>query len=297
MLKVGIIGAGRLGTALALGIIKKGYEIGGIASKSDSSVENLNKKAGTDFKNCLFDVVKNSDLIAITVPDNEIENVATKISNEVGTKDIYHKTFLHFSGSVDSDALTTLRHKDGFTGTLHPIQTFTPANDSWKGLEAIYYGFEGSTDAEKYALELVDLFDGQIIKINKDQKSLYHAACCIISNYTVTLSYIAEQIFKEIGIEPEVSNKALRPLLENTVKNILLTGSEDALTGPISRGDTEVVKSHIDVLENVSKDDSKNASKDVCETYRNLAKITAQIALKKGTIDKEKYVELLEILK
>ncbi|MFA6308684.1 MAG: Rossmann-like and DUF2520 domain-containing protein [Clostridia bacterium] len=289
MKSIGIVGAGRLGKALALGLTKKGFKITGIASRSNSSFEILNKMIGIPNENSLYDVVLNSDIIAITVSDSEIENVSREISMFNNRIDISNKIFLHFSGSVDSDALITLRHKDAFTGSLHPIQTFTASDDSWKGLEGIYYGFEGDKETEGFASELVNEFNGKLLIIEKNQKALYHAACCIISNYTVTLSYIAEQLFGKIGISSDVAEKALEPLLENTAKNISQTGSVNALTGPVSRGDSEVIEKHIEALKSISEDD--------CEAYKILAKISAQIALKKGTIDINKVNQINEIVK
>jgi len=74
-------------------------------------------------------------------------------------------------------------------------------------------------------------FEGKLIKIKEQDKTLYHAAACIISNYTVTLSYVAYKILESIGFDRETADKAFLPLIKNTVHNIERLGSIDALTG------------------------------------------------------------------
>lgn len=287
-MKIGIIGAGRLGCALGAGLNNKNFKIAGIYSKSPESSRFLNEKLNCNFENNIQTTIENSDMIFITVSDAFIETVACEIQTKSDSIDISKKTFLHCSGALSSDALTPIKSKGGFIGALHPIQTFADREDGYKGLDGICFGFEGDNEAIKPAQEIVNAFDGRILMIEKNNKPLYHAAGCILSNYVVTLTYLAENLFKKIGIEPDVGVKAFMPLMENTVKNIAALGSSKALTGPISRGDANVVESHIAAL--------NEKSPEISEIYSMLGKIALEMAVKRGGIDSATEKKMKKIL-
>ena len=84
------------------------------------------------------------------------------------------------------------------------------------------------------------------------------------------------------------ARKMLIPLFLNTTQNICATGTEEALTGPVSRGDTEILKKHITALENL--DDNYKT------LYRNLAHTALLISIERGDISEDKAAEIRELL-
>jgi predicted short-subunit dehydrogenase-like oxidoreductase (DUF2520 family) len=286
-MRIGIIGAGRLGFALATALKKENYVISGIYSRSPKSVSMLNDKLGEYFENILLLTVKESDIIFLTVPDVQIKVVADEIAGNFKKPDLNGKCFVHCSGALTSDVLMSLVKSGSNTGSLHPIQTFADRENAWKGLYGIYFGYEGSTEAREYCEEIVKSFKGSMLDISSKDKVLYHAAACIISNYTVALSYAAGMVLEKTGIEGSTGVKALMPLLEKTVKNIGMHGSLQALTGPISRGDTDVIRKHLaDIQKEIPQ---------VEDLYGILSKMTARIAIEKGSISREKADEICDL--
>jgi predicted short-subunit dehydrogenase-like oxidoreductase (DUF2520 family) len=286
-MRIGIIGAGRLGFALATALKKENYVISGIYSRSPKSVSMLNDKLGEYFENILLLTVKESDIIFLTVPDVQIKVVADEIAGNFKKPDLNGKCFVHCSGALTSDVLMPLVKSGSNTGSLHPIQTFADRENAWKGLYGIYFGYEGSTEAREYCEEIVKSFKGSMLDISSKDKVLYHAAACIISNYTVALSYAAGMVLEKTGIEGSTGVKALMPLLEKTVKNIGMHGSLQALTGPISRGDTDVIRKHLaDIQKEIPQ---------VEDLYAILSKMTARIAAEKGSISREKADEICDL--
>ena len=89
-----------------------------------------------------------------------------------------------------------------------------------------------------------------VLTIDGKQKGLYHAACCMMSNYLVTLLDSSYSLFEKIGIEKETIKKATLPLLESVIENCINLESKDALTGPIKRGDKNTVSLHLQQLQN-----------------------------------------------
>jgi len=286
-MKIGIIGAGRVGSAFALALTGNGDEISGICSRSDQSVAFLSDKLGRAFINDVSSTINEADIVLLTVPDTDIAKVAAKI-REDGSLGIEGKTFLHCSGALTSSELEPLNRAGGCTGSLHPIQTFASRDEGWKRMQGIFFGYEGSAEAREKALCLVKPLNGTLLDIRPEAKPLYHAAACILSNYTVTLSYVAGMLLDKAGIGKVLGIKAFMPLLVNTVENIAAGGSLNALTGPISRGDSITVAGHLMALD--------DKDKVLSEFYRVLGRITVQLAVDKGSIDGTKAGILLEVL-
>ena len=289
-MKIGIIGPGKVGCALATALDIKGHVITGLTYLpehkgliSDSSLLANNKYCSDYYKS-----VEDADIIFITVPDRIIGEAAAYISESIDSDKFKGKVFFHCSGALTSEVLRPIQRKGAGTASLHPIQTFADRENGWRALEGIYFGFEGSDTAKEIALALVQCLNGRMLEIKAGDKQLYHAAACIISNFMVALSYMAGQILHGIGVDAETAVKSLSPLLGKTVDNILANGSLAALTGPISRGDCNVVEGHINALE--------ERYPQILEAYRSMGIITAEVALKKGSIDKEKADMLKQLL-
>jgi len=287
-MNIGIIGAGRVGCAFGIGLKNSGFSVTGVYSRSDESQRFLCSKLEINCINSLRETVKNSEVILISVSDNSIKDVAGEIIQKTEAEYVKLKTFIHLSGALTSEVLESLHKAGAFVGSLHPVQTFADRENGWKKLYNIYYGFEGCDKARGIALKIIETFEGKIIHIDKKDKPSYHMAACIISNYTVTLSYVAGKILENIGIGREDAAKAFLPLIQNTVDNIGKLGSVDALTGPISRGDYKVVEEHVKALEGLEP--------QIRDIYKILGQSTIDLALEKGTLSNEGADKLRSLL-
>ncbi|GAE88333.1 Rossmann-like and DUF2520 domain-containing protein [Acetivibrio straminisolvens] len=288
-MNIGIVGAGKVGCALAQGLKSNGFNLSGVYSRNGDSQEYLCQKLGIAFENNLLDTVKNSEVIFISVSDNNILEVAEEIVRKVDKDILCSKAFIHLSGALTTKALRPLENLGAYTGSLHPIQSIADKDSGWKKLYNIYYGFEGCEEVLEYALRIVISFEGRLIKIKEQDKTLYHAAACIISNYTVTLSYAAYEMLKSIGFDSQTANEAFLPLIKNTVHNIERFGSIGALTGPISRGDHSVVGEHVKALNALDK--------ELENMYKVMGRKTVEVARKKGTLTNEAAQKIIDILR
>jgi predicted short-subunit dehydrogenase-like oxidoreductase (DUF2520 family) len=71
-----------------------------------------------------------------------------------------------------------------------------------------------------------------------EDRAAYHAAASIASNFLTTLEGAAERLAATAGVEREL----LAPLVRASVENWARLGAERAMTGPIARGDEATVE-------------------------------------------------------
>ncbi len=287
-MNIGIIGAGRLGCAIAVALKNSGYEISGIASRSDSSAEWLAACVGKKFTNDIVQTVMDSQVIFLTVPDGLVAGIAGQIAALCGKTALKGKTFFHCSGALSSDILDVLGSSGAATGSLHPVQTFADRENGWKGLYDIYFGFEGTAAAAMIAGRIADDLGGRMLVISKQNKAVYHAVACMLSNYIVSLSRAASVILGSVGIDGDDGVKAFIPLMEKTIRNIKEMGPVKALTGPISRGDAGVVATHVGELEKINP--------EYAELYRSLGRIALDMASKREDTEEQLFEEMRRIL-
>jgi len=257
-MNIGIIGAGKVGTTLAIAFKKAGFNVF-IASRSIHSAEKAAAISGgisTSIQRC----AEQSDVIFLSVPDSEIENVAKNLKNIVSKE----KIVAHLSGAFPSSILEFLNAK---TCSVHPLKSFADPLFSAKTLPETLFAIEGDEAAVNEIEKIIQKINGTLIRIKTIDKPIYHLAATITANYTVTLFNLSENLLCSIGFN------------ETEAKNVLLS------LGPILRGDIKTIQLH---LKNINDPSLKNV-------YKNLAFATLKIAERRG-LNKEKIEEMRKVL-
>jgi predicted short-subunit dehydrogenase-like oxidoreductase (DUF2520 family) len=196
--RLAIIGQGRLGTALTAALTDAGCSVDGPLCRGAEA-------AG-------------ADAVLLCVPDAEIANAAALIAPGplVG----------HCSGAT---GLAPLHPHEAYS--LHPLMTVTSKGATFDGAGA---AIAGSTPrALKFARHLTSALGMRAVEIDDDDRTAYHAAASIASNFLITLEAAAEQLAATAGVDREL----LAPLVRATVENWASLGPERALTGPVARRD------------------------------------------------------------
>ena len=242
-MKIAFIGAGKVGSAMAILLSLKGYKISYIMSRNVESAEKLAQRvkstAATDLKKGMQD----TDVIFITTPDRVIKEMAKKIA-ETGLKASQQYVF-HVCGSQSSESLMVLKENGWVTGSMHPLQAFADIDMAVNILPQTYFALDGDEKAVALAERIVESIGGKSFFVPSQYRALYHAAACIASNYTVTLMHVATQLFEKFGIKEEAAIAALMPIMKGTLANIESKGTINALTGPIVRGDSVTIEAHL----------------------------------------------------
>ena len=284
MLKLGIIGAGTVGTALALRLNDKGYQVVAVSSRSQVSAENLVRAIShCRFFNNSQDVVDIAELVFITTPDDTIAQVASQLEWHGG------QGVVHCSGADSTEILQPARKLGAYVGVFHPLQTFASTEQAMENMPGSTFTVEAEEPLLSTLKDMATALDGHWIELKASDKVIYHAAAVIACNYVVTLVKLATDLWQAFSIPPHQATQALLPLLRGTISNIDAIGIPQCLTGPIARGDSGTIKKHLSALEEVAP--------AVLSTYRELGLQTIPIALAKGRINEQQAQELQAILR
>ena len=284
MLKLGFIGAGIVGTALAVRLSSKGYQVISVSSRSLSSA----KKLAQTVDGCqVFDnsqsVADTAELVFLTTPDDAIASVASQIKWHSG------QSVVHCSGADSTYILTPVKKLGTHVGVIHPLQAFASVKQAIENMPGSTFALEAEEPLLTTLKSISDALDGHWIELKAGDKVIYHAAAVMACNYLVTQVKLATDLWQTFNIALPQATQALLPLLRGTIHNIETVGIPECLTGPVARGDTGTIKKHLDAL--------GKAAPGVLSTYRELGLQTIPIALAKGKIDKHQAQELETILK
>ena len=283
MLKLGFIGAGTVGTALAVRWNQKGYRVVAVSSRSQTSARNLAQTInGCQVFNNNQAVADSAEFVFITTPDDTIAPVASQIQWHPG------QSVVHCSGADSTDILEPAKKLRAKVGVFHPLQTFASVRQAIENISGSTFALEAEEPLLNTLKDMATALDGHWVELKASDKVVYHAAAVIACNYMVTLVKLATDLWQTFNVPPHQATQALLPLLQGTLNNINNVGIPQCLTGPIARGDVGTIKKHLDALQKTAP--------NVLSTYRELGLQTIPVALAKGRIDEQQAQELKAIL-
>jgi predicted short-subunit dehydrogenase-like oxidoreductase (DUF2520 family) len=259
--EIAIIGPGRLGSALARELTRAGYGITEVVSRSRASsvrkaralARSLHARAAT-LKNARLD----ADVVWFCVSDREIPGVARTLAGAVEWRG---KIAFHSSGALSSDALAILRQRGAAVASVHPVMTFVSRTEP--SLQGVPFGVEGDARALAAARRIVRNFGGEVFLVREERKAAYHAWATLICPLLVAALVTAEKVAQSAELSPAMARKHMLPIVRQTLSNYAKLGPAGAFSGPLVRGDAEVVRQHLHALKKIPE------ARDV---YRALAR-------------------------
>jgi predicted short-subunit dehydrogenase-like oxidoreductase (DUF2520 family) len=242
-----LIGAGKLGTSLALALHQKGYQIIAVADVNEEAAREAAQALGAPPGTTDVASAKEADLVVLAVPDSAVkavsENLAAKQSFKKG------QIVCHTSGFLPAGVLVSLKLFGVYTLSLHPFVSIAQKFQAGR-LAGAYFALEGDAVAVEQAREMVAALDGFSIAVKPQDKPLYHAAGAMASYLAVALWMGAEQALIKAGADQESAGQMMTGMVRSLEENIKLNGLAGALTGPVMRGDLATVQGHLQALKN-----------------------------------------------
>ncbi len=260
-----MLGAGRVGTTLAVLWRRGGHEIVAVSGRGSTAARAAEYLPGAPVVGPV-EAVAGADVVVVGVPDAVIATVAEEVRSALPSG-----TWLaHLSGAAPLGVLGAWPRRFA----LHLLQTFPDI-----GVERVAGCAAAVTadDEEGRGLgEALARDAGAIPFILRDEdRALYHAAAVFASNHVVANAVIAEHLFSLSGVRDPLA--AMAPLQRATVENIAALGPGSALTGPAVRGDAVTISANLGAL--------RIAAPEAVPVYVAMCRSMADLALRAGRLD------------
>ncbi|MDB1086658.1 DUF2520 domain-containing protein [Streptomyces sp. ACA25] len=282
-LTVGVVGAGRVGPALAAALALAGHRPVAASGVSDTS----RRRAATMLPGVPMtepaEVLARADLVLLTVPDDALPGLVAGLA---GTGAVRPGQLLaHTSGRYGTAVLDPATRAGALPLALHPAMTFTGTPVDVQRLAGCAFGVTAPPELRLAAEALVIEMGGEPEWVAEGSRPLYHAALALGANHLVTLVAQSMELLRSAGVS--APDRMLGPLLGAALDNALRSG-DAALTGPVARGDAGTVAAHVAEL--------RAHAPQALAGYVAMARTTADRALDHGLLKPELAEELLGVL-
>jgi predicted short-subunit dehydrogenase-like oxidoreductase (DUF2520 family) len=251
-LRIGLVGPGRLGAALAGALVAAGYaavRIATVAGHDPAPPEHLSTALALPSPEPLDRLAAASDLLFLTVPDAAVAPVAALLPALLPARG--GLAVVHCSGALGLDALGAAARAGAVPGTLHPLQTFPggePPAAAARRFAGIVCGVEAAEPLGATLEGIAADLGARSVRLEGVDRAGYHAAAVLASNDVVALMAAARRAWTLAGLPAEAARGALAPLMLAAAANVEALPLERALTGPVARGDVATVERHLAAL-------------------------------------------------
>ncbi|MDD2857100.1 MAG: DUF2520 domain-containing protein [Candidatus Nanopelagicales bacterium] len=282
-LTVGVIGTGRAGSVIGAALHRAGHSVIAVSAVSDLSRLRAQALLPAAAVVDIPAVVAEVDLVLVAVPDDALPVLLQGLAAAGHVRP--GQFWVHLSGRYGVAVLDPVVQQGALPLAIHPVMSFTGTSLDLARLEECPFGVTAPDELRSAAEALVIEMGGEPVWVPEDSRALYHAALAFSSNYLITLVAQGRELLELAGVEGP--QRVLTRLLGASLDNALRLG-DSALTGPVARGDAATVAAHLSVLAQVSP--------TAADSYRALARVTADRAVAAGLLSPALASPLLEVL-
>lgn len=277
-----LVGAGRVGTAVAELLVRAGHTAVGVSSRSP-------ERSAAAAARLQVPVVESDDLsscevVLLGVPDGALAEVAGVVAPGLRPA----TAVIHFSGTSGIGPLAAAVAAGASACALHPVQACPDVDTAIARLPGSYWGVTTTPEAREWAATLVrDVLAGTPIEVQEEDRPVWHAAAVTTSNGMAALMAVGENLLGSIAVaEP---HEVLGPLARGTIENAIAGGGGGpTLTGPAVRGELDTFVRHLDAV--------ARTAPNLVPGYTLAVRLVIEAAGLEGRIDPEATTTLLELL-
>lgn len=268
-MKIGFIGAGKVGFTLGKYFSEHGIDVTGYFSRSEDSAKEAAEFTGSRCFGDIGELIEKSDVLFLTVPDG----IITDVYREVVKYPVRDKLICHCSGAMTaSKAFPDIRETGAFAYSVHPLFAVSSKFKAYEELADVFFAIEGDEERIEDIEGLLRSACLHYQRIESDSKIGYHCAAAIASNLMIGLVKESVDILGRCGFSSDDALSALTPLIRGNVQHMLDDGLAESLTGPLERGDISTIEKHLGSF----ADDE--AGKDEIMLYKLLSKKIIPVA-------------------
>lgn len=273
MKKLSIIGCGRAGRTLGRLWLESGaFSMGDILNRSLASGSDAAAFIGAGRPVPDFGQLVPADLFLIAAADGAIATCAEMLalSGLVSRETVV----FHLSGALPSSTLQPVADLGGRVASLHPVKSFADPQECCISFAGTWCGLEGDPEAVAVLTQALQLIGARSFAVDTAFKNMYHCGSVLVCNYLVALIEAGLRAYEKGGLPREIAVQVMEPLVRGTLENVFHAGPVAALTGPVARGDHELVLRQFEALESWDS--------NLAEVYRSLGRIACELSREKG---------------
>jgi len=287
MKTLNIIGCGSVGQTLGrLFHEAQVFEVRDILTRSLDSAQSAAGFIGAGRPISGFDEMRPAELYIIAASDDAIAGCAADLAATglagPGT------TVCHLSGALPSALLASVAGLGAKIASVHPVKSFANPLDSVASFAGTWCGIEGDPEAVACLSNSFSAIGGKTFSVDARFKTIYHVGSVLVCNYLTALIESGVRAYCRGGLSEQIALEVMEPLVRGTLDNIFRTGTVQALTGPIARGDCAVVSRQLDAL------DAWNG--DLSLIYRALGRVALDLSEQRGSASESDLTKLREML-
>lgn len=240
---VGVIGPGRVGTALAMALPPSLYAVRWVAGRGPESIERFRAAVPAAAVCTPEQLGRESDIVLVCVPDDALAPLVRGLALADAVRP--GSAWVHTAGGHGLAPLEPARLAGARIAACHPAQTFPDPEVGAAALPGTAWAVTAEGDMFAWAQGLVHVLGGTPVEVVDRNRALYHAALVLGANGTSAVVAQAREVLRGAGVaDPEA---LLSPLVTAAARNAAARGAA-ALTGPVRRGDAGTVAANLAAL-------------------------------------------------
>jgi predicted short-subunit dehydrogenase-like oxidoreductase (DUF2520 family) len=276
------IGAGRLATALALALTRRGEQVSAVASRQRASADALAARLPGAAAVLPAQALADADWVFLTVPDDQIAVQAAALPWRAGQR------VIHCSGATELGALRPAAEAGALTGGFHPLQIFSDPLRAADLIPGSSVAIEAAPPLEAELQALAALLGMCPLRLPPGARARYHGGASFAASFLLSMLQEACALWAGFGIAEDDALQALMPLARGTLEAAAAKGLPGALAGPLSRGDVGVVERHLQAM--------ADAGPEHLAFYRELSRRQLELARRAGRLSTAQLAALNDAL-
>lgn len=277
--RLAFVGAGHVGTALAVAFARAGWPVTAVASRDEARRADFTSRVpGSRGFAEPTAVLDDADVMFLTVPDDAVAAVAADLHLYSG------QALVHTSGALPARVLAPAMAAGTSIGSFHPLVAFADLERALTALPGATIALEGDESLLPLLAELAESIGAQPVRLAEGTKTAYHAAAAMAAGGVVALLDGMAEVAAQSGFDEATALSIYLPLLRQSLANAETLGVAAALTGPVLRGDGGTLTDHVDFI--------RRHAPAALPLYTTLALRELAIAERRGALDAERVAEL-----
>ena len=281
--RVAFVGAGHVGTALAVAFARAGWPVSAVASRDEARrAEFTVRVPGSHAFADAGAVLESADVIFLTVPDDALAGLAVELQLYSG------QALVHTSGAAAASVLQPAMAAGTLLGSFHPLVAFADLERALAALPGATIALEGDEQLLPLLADLAESIGARPVRLPAGTKTAYHAAASMAAGGLIALLAGIARVAAETGFDEPTALSIYLPLARQAMANAESLGVGAALTGPVLRGDAGTLADHLAFI--------RRHAPEVLPLYVELSRGELEIARQRGSLDDRQLVELARLL-